>query len=1261
MPTSIRSCLLILLTLPLSAAAQDAQLDTDGDGIRDQHEELLGTDPGAADVFHPVRDDGLESEAARGRDTYDPSKDFTKIEFAHAGQDRYLWRATFAEPPKLADTVFHLYVDADADSTTGRKGAENASSTGTDYMLSVVADRATSSHYDAEGNRITGPPVTFAVDGNTLLVSADVDLGRDENGIRFDLYVLCHTVTSASGEPVRMSDSTGKGPVAGIQPVDRKKLIRPRDRTDHFQVKATFGLPQIRKALAAPGTIVVRHDELDLDGYVLDLYNVRRWPHVKQEASGGKVRTKAPKAGRFHVGFMMYDDSNDERVVLSVDDQMQGVAVATADNNRTWLYWLDEAQDFRGGETVQLEAGGSSSKHAIINIVFLAEEPEARELPFQVENMTSAVHVGSPGQVTVSWTTTWPSPTRFEYGTDTGYGKILENENNCLVHRVVLKDLDPNTQYHGRAIGTAKDSSDYHGADYAFKATVPKPPATAEGVHSVPLVVGNPHPFALTRWPVATGVPFPRGQLADPNQVRLMAGDDELPAQISLSARWPDGSVKWLLVSFQADLPGGGESTYQLQFGSRVTRKIVDQGISIQSTPNGISVNTGTLSFLVDTAGNLAHITRDGKQLTPPGETCRSLAIDANGKTYTTVGQKAQLEVEESGPLRTVIKATSHLVDPDGQSLLQIEKRIEAYRDRAFLRVHHTFLVDNADTFTNIDRLAYRVPTLAGQTAWKVPLVDGQPLAANALGWSVRQQFDSQFVVASDGKETPTDARLAGIILADNDAGPAVAVDDFWQNYPKGFSIRQDGLDIDLCPPFEAGLYDAFPFEKEGHQLYYYLLDGHYRLKQGVSKTHQLFLCFEPAQQEELCTASNHPPLATASPEWYCGTRVFYDVAPRDTERFKLYEEAIDKNIAEYARRQERQHDFGMLNYGDWYGERGTNWGNIEYDTQHAFFLEYIRSGNPAAFHLGHATELHNRDIDTVHFSPDGNSNGGVYVHQMCHVGGYYDKPVPGSLGFPRGGYTVSHAWCEGHFDHYFLTGDRRSYQTGCEVADYFIRKDLGRPYDFSSTRTPGWHLIMLAAAYAATDDPYYLNAAKVVTEYVLETQDVEPRPLPAYQAEGRQPYQLGGWSRMMVPGHCQCEPRHRGNAGFMIAVLLSGLKYYHDVTGDERVKEAIIRGAYNLLDETYSDEAHGFRYTSCPNGRFRPGSSPLMAEGIARAYFWTRDERFRRVLTEALPISAGGSPYGKSFSMYYRMAPRVLADMDAAGITFDKPADDNK
>ncbi len=81
------------------------------------------------------------------------------------------------------------------------------------------------------------------------------------------------------------------------------------------------------------------------------------------------------------------------------------------------------------------------------------------------------------------------------------------------------------------------------------------------------------------------------------------------------------------------------------------------------------------------------------------------------------------------------------------------------------------------------------------------------------------------------------------------------------------------------------------------------------------------------------------------------------------------------------------------------------------------------------------------------------------------------------------------------------------------------------------------------------------------------------------------------------------------------------------------------------------------FGYTSCPNTGYRTGCSPLMAEGIARAYRWTGDSRFKDVLTESLPRGAGGSAYGKSFSMYYRTAPRVLADMAASRAYYEQKA----
>jgi hypothetical protein len=818
---------------------------------------------------------------------------------------------------------------------------------------------------------------------------------------------------------------------------------------------------------------------------------------------------------------------------------------------------------------------------------------------------------------------------------------------------VVIEGLDPQVEYHGRARGRLRDGVPFYSTDFSFRAVLPVPPPTRPGVTETPLTVANPYRFAMKDWPICTGVPMPKGALTEAEQVRLVEGAGEVPVQVDVTARWPDGSVKWLLANFQASAPAGGKSVYRFQYGQDVRRAAVPTAITVRRSGKGLIVDTGRIRFAFDQLGNLGELASGGRLLSPPGKASATLVELPDGSSLRPRGP-AEIIVEQSGPLRAVVKAVNHLADAKGTNLLRIEKRVEAYHNLATLRIHHTLVVVAPEKFLRIKRLGYDIPLMHSGGRWELPLVAG-PATTMEQGSTVWQRFDGQWAAQSASGEKVVNGRLAGALLGDDRCGTAVALRDLWQNYPAGFSLRNGSLEVSLCPPLSPGLYDQFPFEKEGNQLYYYLLGGHYRLKQGVSKTHEMYLCFEPAGRAELCQLFQRPPLATADPAWYCSTRVFYDVAPRDPRKFKLYEESIDRNLRQYAVTRERMHDYGMLNYGDWFGERGANWGNVEYDTQHAFFLEYIRSGNPDAFSLGESTELHNRDVDTIHWQPGPGPIGGVYIHQMSHVGGYFDKGVEGTLAIPSAGCSVSHAWAEGHFDHFFLTGDRRSYETGCTVADYFVRQGLGRPYDFLGCREPGWFLIMLAAAYAATDDPYYLNAARVVVERVLETQDTSPRPLPDHQARGRQPYQLGTWSRMMVPGHCQCVPRHRGNAGFMVAVLLSGLKYYYDVIPDPRVRQCLILGARGLLDETYSDEVKGFRYTSCPNTRYSPGASPLMVEGVARAHLWTRDERFRRVLAESLPLGAGGSGYGKGFSMYYRMAPRVLADLDAAGLTLDK------
>ncbi len=285
----------IATTIACTSPGAETRRDGDGDGISDEHEAILGTDPNHPEPLRVVLEDGAESDERRKRPGYDATKDFAQIEFCHVAGDRYLWRATLAAQPRLEDTVFHLYVDADADSATGRKGSENAASTGTEYMLTVAGGRGTSSHYDAEGNRISGPLVTYVVQDKTLFISADVELGRDEHGVRYALYVLCHSITDPGSKRPSMSDSTGKRLISGVKVSDRKKVLRPRDHTQNFRVAATFGPQRLRDVLVEQGNIGVRHDALERDGFEVDQFTYRRWPHVKLSTGRGRVCTAVPK------------------------------------------------------------------------------------------------------------------------------------------------------------------------------------------------------------------------------------------------------------------------------------------------------------------------------------------------------------------------------------------------------------------------------------------------------------------------------------------------------------------------------------------------------------------------------------------------------------------------------------------------------------------------------------------------------------------------------------------------------------------------------------------------------------------------------------------------------------------------------------------------------------------------------------------------------------------------------------------------------
>src|SRR4051794_22921129 len=69
--------------------------------------------------------------------------------------------------------------------------------------------------------------------------------------------------------------------------------------------------------------------------------------------------------------------------------------------------------------------------------------------------------------------------------------------------------------------------------------------------------------------PITCGLPWPRGRLTDPSRLLL---EDDASRRIALQAQaldwWPDRSVRWVLLDWQADVTGSAR--YRLRVDESV-------------------------------------------------------------------------------------------------------------------------------------------------------------------------------------------------------------------------------------------------------------------------------------------------------------------------------------------------------------------------------------------------------------------------------------------------------------------------------------------------------------------------------------------------------------------------------------------------------------------------------------------------------------------------------------------------------------------
>ena len=766
--------------------------------------------------------------------------------------------------------------------------------------------------------------------------------------------------------------------------------------------------------------------------------------------------------------------------------------------------------------------------------------------------------------------------------------------------------------------------------------------------------------------PVTFGLPLPQGAVYDLAHFRLLSpAGDEAPAQFTATAFWPDGSLKWVLVDFVAQLGAREERVYSVEFGHEVRRSASEQAAALRVEESGdaIVVTTGPLrarinknafnlfeSVWLDTDGD-GEFSSDERVAAPGPEGV--VLVDEHGVVYTTSARPPEsVRVEEAGSQKVVIRVEGQYAAPGGDTYMRYITRLTFRAGSARVHVAHTHVNDYLKTeFTDITSLY--VPFVTPAPITRAEVFTAQPPAPGFTvhsGSKVRLfQTDerSATVTAGDAGETVLrrsfwmPGAFPGVIRAETAKGAIAAViHDFQERWPKGLAAEGSTLRLELLP--------EQPGESFGANLPYYLMypfvSGKYRFKWGNAFTERFTVDFSgEASPEELAAEGRLPVVAVIPAAWYGETKAFGPIAAAsdalpDSELLRAWDRFVADSYLSHLGRKMSQREFGYLNYGDWFGERGRNWGNNEYDLAHGFFMEFVRTGDRRYYRLALAAARHQADVDIIHAYPNAAFIGGNAPHSVGHTGAWSETLPQATWSKAYDAmYTASngHTWADGMVDAWLLAGEARVMEAALALGEHIVWsmapnfRALG-----THERSAGWSLKAILALYRATYDPLYLEAARKIATVALESQDLAGS---------------GAWPHALPTDHAGNEPGAVGNNLFLIGVLLGGLQAYHQATGDPAVMTSL-EAAVAWVMRSWDPERRGWPYSATVEGRplYTPSTSlnTLVIPAIAYVGAQRGDARLLEAAAAALDgyIRSGAKSDGKSIAQALHFTAETLA-----------------
>lgn len=652
--------------------------------------------------------------------------------------------------------------------------------------------------------------------------------------------------------------------------------------------------------------------------------------------------------------------------------------------------------------------------------------------------------------------------------------------------------------------------------------------------------------------PVTVGVPLPKGMCSRPELLRLATPQGVLCSlQRKVLARWSDGSIKWVLLDFQADAAAFETVSYRLSSGPESADMPVDSGVSISRQNRGVSVRTGIAEFhLSDSVFRpFERVVLGGEEIAGPQES-GLVVVDESGKEY--LPHIEEVEIETAGFLRSTIRMIGAVRASDGVVLSHFTARLTFFARRSDVHidwtirnsraaVHSRGLWDLGDPHSiSIRECGMWVGLSSSEIEgidWQIARdrpVEHRPATSIEVyqdssggdNWDSSNHVSSRGAITTsfrgyrltiDGSLVEEGQRATPTLrVRSRSYGVSATIRGFWENFPKAMEVREGRL--------RAGL-----FPRQGKHVV--------EIQPGEQKTHTIFLRWDRADAPLTSPWVHDPLVATVSPEWYAATQAIPHLAPASEARMGLESEqmaerliltAVEGNNTFFDRREVID-EYGWRNFGDLYADHeAVAWKgkkplvahyNNQYDVIYGALVQYARTGTMQWYDLVRDLARHVIDIDLYHTQEDRLAlNGGLFWHTdhytdagtATHRSFSITSPQAQSSPSYGGGPACEHNYAAGLLLYYYLTGDVAAQEAVASLGDWVINMDDGskrtlgwldrRPTGYCSvTATQGYHgpgrgsgnsISVLLDAWLATGRLQYLEKAEALIRRCIHPHD---------------------------------------------------------------------------------------------------------------------------------------------------------------------------